>query len=259
MSFAQYINGVANTGSLWMPAISAFSKSGKNKGQKPANQFQWQYDKDKEFAQNAIQWRVNDAKQAGLHPLSALGQSPAMSNSASYIQSPEKGVDFHALGQGIDRAANAGRNQTQRELDNLRLERAKLENDYLKTQIAGSAQAITNSGKTTPAQAPSTISGQGRTRSLPADVIASAINDVSREAGSINSYAFTKPTRTGVGLVPSKQMKERIEDDFIGQLLWHLEHRVIAPPHPDKDKFWNPLAQKYQPRFWKKKYWKKRK
>lgn len=34
---------------------------------------QMQYD----FAQNSIKWRVNDAKQAGIHPLAALGVSPS--------------------------------------------------------------------------------------------------------------------------------------------------------------------------------------
>ena len=34
---------------------------------------QMQYD----FAQNSIKWRVNDAKQAGIHPLYAMGVSPA--------------------------------------------------------------------------------------------------------------------------------------------------------------------------------------
>lgn len=31
------------------------------------------YNNQKEFAQNSIQWRVNDAKKAGIHPLAALG------------------------------------------------------------------------------------------------------------------------------------------------------------------------------------------
>nr|WP_317315728.1 hypothetical protein [Limosilactobacillus mucosae] len=34
---------------------------------------QQNYNNQKEFAQNSIQWRVNDAKKAGIHPLAALG------------------------------------------------------------------------------------------------------------------------------------------------------------------------------------------
>lgn len=33
----------------------------------------WQLQNQKEFAQNSIQWRVADARKAGLHPLAALG------------------------------------------------------------------------------------------------------------------------------------------------------------------------------------------
>lgn len=42
-----------------------FDNSDKINAQNYANQ--------KEFAQNSIQWRVNDAKKAGIHPLAALG------------------------------------------------------------------------------------------------------------------------------------------------------------------------------------------
>lgn len=40
---------------------------------------EWQrnYEAQKEFAQNSIQWRTEDAKKAGLHPMAALGVSPS--------------------------------------------------------------------------------------------------------------------------------------------------------------------------------------
>lgn len=46
---------------------------------------QMQYD----FAQNSIKWRVNDAKQSGIHPLAALGVSPS---SAQPIYSASESV-----------------------------------------------------------------------------------------------------------------------------------------------------------------------
>lgn len=51
-----------------------------------------QYD----FAQNSIKWRVNDAKEAGIHPLAALGISPSSASPVySSSQAPEAmRIDF---------------------------------------------------------------------------------------------------------------------------------------------------------------------
>jgi hypothetical protein len=92
---------------------------------------------------------IRSGKQLGLNPLTLLGKSPINGFTAQY-NSPQKGPDLEALGQGIDRAANAGRSMIQRKLDEEALEHARLQNDYLKTQIAGSQIAIANTGATVP-------------------------------------------------------------------------------------------------------------
>lgn len=94
-----------------------------------------------------IPTRVAAAKKAGLHPLSALGVSPS-SGSIGINYDQSSGPDLEALGQGIDRALSVGRDKVQRQLDQLALEKAQLENDYLKTQIAGSKQEILRSAAT---------------------------------------------------------------------------------------------------------------
>lgn len=93
---------------------------------------------------NAWDVKMQKAKEYGIHPLAALGVSPAASP-AGYLPSPDR-FDPSEIGQGIQRAANVGRDNIQRELDEAALEHAKLSNDFLKTQIAGSLQAISNSG-----------------------------------------------------------------------------------------------------------------
>ncbi len=53
----------------------------------------------KEFAQNSIQWRVNDAKAAGLHPLAALGSNGTTytpSAVSSQSNSPQFNIDFES-------------------------------------------------------------------------------------------------------------------------------------------------------------------
>lgn len=60
----------------------------------------WQknYNAQKEFAQNSIQWRVQDAKKAGIHPLYAMGQTPGYTPSDSSYSS--------SYGEGVSRAMN---------------------------------------------------------------------------------------------------------------------------------------------------------
>lgn len=91
------------------------------------------------------------SKKHGIHPLTMLG-APAYSGPSIQMNGAKEkpGVDFNALGQGIDRLANVGRNQTQRKLDELALEQASLSNDYLRVQIAGAQKAITQSGASAP-------------------------------------------------------------------------------------------------------------
>lgn len=72
----------------------------------------------KDLAKNQIQWRVNDAKAAGLHPLAALGVSPM---SYSPVSGTAVGADYSGVGQSlqqmgqdIDRARMAGLDRQER-------------------------------------------------------------------------------------------------------------------------------------------------
>lgn len=98
----------------------------------------------REFAQNSIQWKVADAKAAGLHPLAALGAS-----STSYapvtvgsVVDNSLGTGFARAGQDISRAMNATRTGPQRELafsktvNDLTVQKMGLENELLSSQIA---------------------------------------------------------------------------------------------------------------------------
>lgn len=111
----------------------------------------------REFAQSGIQWRVQDAIKAGLHPLAALGGSGASFSSpssavGSISAAPSRtgvsgggagiGSSVAAMGQDISRAMMASGSQDTRQLmmqetmGQLGLERAKLQNDLLKAQLA---------------------------------------------------------------------------------------------------------------------------
>lgn len=72
----------------------------------------------KELAHNQVQWRVEDAKKAGLHPLAALGVSPMsyspVSGSAVGADYSGVGQSLQQMGQDIDRARLAGLDREER-------------------------------------------------------------------------------------------------------------------------------------------------
>lgn len=97
----------------------------------------------KEFAQSGIRWRVEDAKQAGIHPIYALGaQTPTFSPSFQAGQvAPLTGAGdaIASGGQDIGRAVSATLSQPERAYNSaiqaLSLERGALENELLRSQI----------------------------------------------------------------------------------------------------------------------------
>lgn len=100
----------------------------------------------KDFAQNAIRWKVDDANRAGVSPLAALG---AQTISFSPIALGDIGSDLKkSAGQDISRAVAAVGNSEDRDRDftqatqALTLERGKLENELLKSQIVRARQQL---------------------------------------------------------------------------------------------------------------------
>lgn len=94
------------------------------------------YEAQREFAQHGIQWKVEDAVRAGLHPLAVLGASgaafgPSFSvGDSSY--SAQAGQDIgRAVGAAFSPGDRRRVNDTSAELAQLALERAKLQNRNL--------------------------------------------------------------------------------------------------------------------------------
>lgn len=104
----------------------------------------------REFAQSGIQWKVADAKAAGIHPLFALGAnthsfSPVSLGSTS---SPSMADTLGGAGQDISRAINATRTSAQRDAAfvstarSLELAGKQLDNDLKATTLASSVQRL---------------------------------------------------------------------------------------------------------------------
>lgn len=210
----------------------------------------------KKFAQNGIQWKVADAKKAGIHPLYALG---AQTHSFAPVQS-FAGDSLAAAGQSFGRAIDAYRDRGER-LDgftkasqSLLLEKGKLENELLKTQIASANATLNQAG--TPPPAPTMgsrylIRGQGSTQGLIRDQAMtrtrSSPEAPSQEPGAIPEVGFSR-SKTGYPVVPSADVKQRIEDMILPEISWALRNQ-IAPMMSEKDfnpPFKAPYGKKWQ-------------
>lgn len=178
----------------------------------------------KQALQHTIRWRVADAKEAGIHPLFALGAQP-MSVSPSYHGI---GQGFREMGQDLSRAKMAAMDRQERQaaearatmaaaaetkrqapLAALEMERAALENDLLRSQIARLNSAQIGPGGANPfgpSAAPGTVVRQPSTPTV------NAPGNVAREAGDITDYGYVRMDNGLIGVVPSADMKQRIED-----------------------------------------------
>lgn len=105
----------------------------------------------KQFAKTGIQWKVADARRAGIHPLYALGAStasysPVSVGTSTYSPIPETGFAnaLASAGQDISRGVTAVLTQSERQYQDtvraLDLERMSLSNELIKSQIARERQ-----------------------------------------------------------------------------------------------------------------------
>lgn len=145
-----FVGSLLNTG-LKLFGMEKDREASSNNARIQQEQFERQMAAQKEFAQNAIQWRAADAKAAGLHPLAALGAS---SQSYSPIAvgattQPSMAQTLGDMGQDITRAAGALVPKAKRDTaavevaqaqevtaNNLKLENMKLQNDILRSKLA---------------------------------------------------------------------------------------------------------------------------
>lgn len=119
---------------------------GKQKrGPSPQEQVNAQALLEQTMLRNRPSWAVEGAKAAGIHPLVALGMSPYQGGASIMAGDTGSGKDvFGALanaGQDVSRAVAAYQTKEQRDMNKslaaLQLERAGLENELLRSQIAG--------------------------------------------------------------------------------------------------------------------------
>lgn len=110
----------------------------------------------REFAQNSIQWKANDAKAAGISKLAALG-APTTSYAPNNVGSTSMDYSFLGnAGQNIGRAMAAGAGPgggstaVNKATTALQLEGLSLDNEFKRTQIASLQKNFTQAGTPPP-------------------------------------------------------------------------------------------------------------
>lgn len=173
------------------------------------------YDRQKEFASNAIQWKVKDAKAAGINPLVALG-----ANTMSYSpQAIGGGTEMQSqMGQDLSRSALQTATNTQRAATQLNLENMDLKNDLLRTEIASAKARLTS--QISPG-------GMPDVQEMPLKKIKAHKNAQNQEVGYLSDTGYAK-TPTGLAPVPSADVTERIEDKLLYEAP-HAYRNLIKP------------------------------
>lgn len=188
------------------------------------------------YARNSIQLRAADARAAGVNVNTAIG-APSVGSAVSapnyqaFDAGPYVSNAFGNLGQNLSNILT--REQENSELNQLTLERARLENDLLRSQIS----VIKSPARQT--KLPSAVGntmGQGNSFVVnPSEVQSSASGRPSEQAGVLNEYQYIRGSDGIFRAVPSKDAKERIEDSLPLEADWYLRNRIFTPPRPSNE------------------------
>lgn len=172
----------------------------------------------REFAQNSIQWRVNDAKKAGIHPVAALG-SQGISYNPSYVG----GDNFGGSQASISTSTGDKEiNELNKRLLTAQVRHAEAEAtsaemaNLPKSQnvggvLFGASQtkgALTNQTGVGHSASPTSMPGQASVNPYGVAEVNNAVN-------------FTKNTDGSLSLMPSQDVQDLVSESMLERLRWY--------------------------------------
>lgn len=226
----------------------------------------WGASKDREmqekFAKHGISWKVADAERAGVHPLFALG---ANTHSYAPVGVGNADTSLASAGQDVGRAITAASTEGQRlgaysqAVQKLTLDKMGLENQLLASQIAKNNQPGTPPARQALDQ-PYFIPGQqdvpGIVKTSQFSRQASDLKNPWQEPAATSDVGFAHTAGGKFAVVPSKDLKEKIEDNFIAEMQWMVRNQLLpslgfnkSAPYPAPDGYvWsmNAVTGEYQ-------------
>lgn len=194
-----------------------------------------QFEYQKAYARNRLQWQVEDAKKAGLHPMVAAGISPTSFSPVSVSQSPldtdwvgEAGQSLaYASAKAKDRKQQAEAFQFTKDLHQAQLDGVYLDNELKVMQILSQLSVLSQTGPSAPSLSHfGVIPGQDDSIVFqPSEVFRSVRPGV--QSGNPNSVQwFVQPDKSVVRGM-SEQYKSMAEDDTLSTLGWHYDNNFI--------------------------------
>jgi len=169
----------------------------------------------KQFAQQGIRWKVEDAKKAGIHPLAALGAN-TISYKPTHVGQNYGDLGMGRIGQDISRSINSQKTKEERdhaiqmrwldeqksrkELGIMGLEEARLQRDLL------------NSPSMPAAGSAGIIPGQTGVNQIPAEQVLSGSLGVEKSVRPFHKMVIDQKGR--ISFTVGKAMEEALENDF---------------------------------------------
>jgi len=193
------------------------------------------------FAREGLQWKVEDAKKAGISPEYALGANTTTFNPTH--TSDRSGDMIADAGQSVMRSVLATQDAKSRQTDEaLKVETLrgmKLDNDIKQTQFT--RVPYTTGMPPFPSMTGNVIEGQGNSpvKDVPMERTGASRSTPHSEGGSIPTVGWGMTHDGGLTPVPSQDIKNRIEDQLVPELTWAGQN-LVAPnvgkgPKPPKD------------------------
>lgn len=185
--------------------------------------------RDYDFAKNQLQWRAEDARKAGIHPLAAMGgqtYTPS-ANIAGGGGMADVGGNLAQMGQDIGRAIKAGQDKYTRQVQEITLENLKTDSAMKKLQLQ---QAMKSANQQIAPAVPNPVKEQtnpsGKIRKVNSDVM-SSIGRGAVQAGQPPAYRWVKTGKEEYQPVLSEQMKQS-EEETPGAFTSWIEMRFKA-------------------------------
>ncbi len=223
---AALIAGAASLVGGFMKSSGASSAASKAAEQSAADR-----DLQLKFAQEGIRWRVEDAQKAGIHPLYAMGAAlPTYSPSSQSFANQRAGMgdSISAAGQDLSRAFAAQQTKQERiqsGLPALAKTNAALQNELLRAEIALKRSQVPGSGPG-PSAGLNLIPGQedgSVVINKPLERPTPSGQFPHQVGAAISDVQWAK-TKAGWVKIPSEQVKQSIEDNFVQETMWDLRN-----------------------------------
>lgn len=188
--------------------------------------------RQEEFAKHGLQWKMDDARRAGIHPLYALGAQTQSFSPISVGSTPDtsRAGFLKDTGQDISRAVQQTLTPRDQEISKLQLgmAQAQLDGQIIENQIKASQLRQMNT--------PTAFPGNSDLNFIPgqpnADILPKRPDGIRRSdtpwahAGEQPDVDFSR-TRSGRAPQIPQQLAESMEDSLVQRMQWYLRNLVV--------------------------------